>query len=547
MKNLDILSEYDVTIVGGGLAGSTLAHQIRLDQEDRKILVVEANSYPLPLAKFKVGESTVDMAGHYLKDMLGLKNYLEKEQLPKYGLRFFLPAVNNTDITKRVEIGNLKRPESKSYQIDRGHFENHMRNLLLEENVSFIDSAKISDISIGQQSGFHEFTLRREGQEDRKVKSRWLIDASGQAQILKKQLDLTKNVNSNHFSVWFRVNDEVEINALSNDPDWLEKVPEIARKLCTNHLLGEGYWIWIIPLSGGCTSIGIVADCEYHSMNSMNTLPKAFAWLDEQEPQFSRYLRSFSEKVMDFKRMDKFTYSAKQVFSSDRWALTGIAGTFTDPFYSPGTDFIAISNTLINKLIIEDFEGKDISSNAKNYEQMFFSGFDLLLSTVENQYGIFKHNLAMSCKVLWDATTAWSGVGLVFCSDHFTNDNVIEKIGEDLFVMSQLHTTMQQVFRRWSKTISDRSVSDSIIVDRIDNFTQRLQNNLTKQYDDESLVKQIAHNRNVMSTLAVDLFSLVEEKNVEETEIAILVDGYQHQSEIFGELKELLFYSNSVN
>jgi hypothetical protein len=42
------------------------------------------------------------------------------------------------------------------------------------------------------------------------------------------------------------------------------------------------------------------------------------------------------------------------VFSARRWALTGEAGLFLDPFYSPGTDFIAISNTYITELVARD-------------------------------------------------------------------------------------------------------------------------------------------------------------------------------------------------
>ena len=30
------------------------------------------------------------------------------------------------------------------------------------------------------------------------------------------------------------------------------------RKFSTNHLLGEGYWVWLIPLSTGPISIGVV-------------------------------------------------------------------------------------------------------------------------------------------------------------------------------------------------------------------------------------------------------------------------------------------------
>ncbi len=51
------------------------------------------------------------------------------------------------------------------------------------------------------------------------------------------------------------------------------------RKLCTNHLMGEGYWVWLIPLSSGPISIGIVADPRFHPFDEITTLDAAIDWL----------------------------------------------------------------------------------------------------------------------------------------------------------------------------------------------------------------------------------------------------------------------------
>ena len=49
----------------------------------------------------------------------------------------------------------------------------------------------------------------------------------------------------------------------------------------------------------------------------------------------------------------------------ERWALTGEAGLFLDPFYSPGSDFIGISNTYITDLIARDRQGIGGRSGAR--------------------------------------------------------------------------------------------------------------------------------------------------------------------------------------
>ena len=73
----------------------------------------------------------------------------------------------------------------------------------------------------------------------------------------------------------FRQNQEHPINAVWarfsgvkdwDSYDWRERFPDYAvacrtaRSWATNHLMGHGWWCWIIPLRGGDVSAGIVYD-----------------------------------------------------------------------------------------------------------------------------------------------------------------------------------------------------------------------------------------------------------------------------------------------
>lgn len=79
-----------------------------------------------------------------------------------------------------------------------------------------------------------------------RVQCRWIVDAAGRASFLKKRLGLA--MEAPH-----------DINA------WVGRMSERGlRWLSTNHLLDKGYWVWLIPLSSGSTSIGIVADPRIH-------------------------------------------------------------------------------------------------------------------------------------------------------------------------------------------------------------------------------------------------------------------------------------------
>ena len=82
----------DVVILGGGLAGLTLALQLNDTNPDLAIVILERRTFPAPEAAYKVGESTVEIGSHYLSHTLGLQERLEKTQLRKFGLRFFFGA-----------------------------------------------------------------------------------------------------------------------------------------------------------------------------------------------------------------------------------------------------------------------------------------------------------------------------------------------------------------------------------------------------------------------------------------------------------------------
>ena len=92
---------YDVAILGGGLAGLTLAIQLRRTRPGTRVAVLEKRVGPAPGAAFKVGESTVVSGAHYFAEVVGMRDHLEKEHLIKNGLRFFTPAGDNRDSPHR--------------------------------------------------------------------------------------------------------------------------------------------------------------------------------------------------------------------------------------------------------------------------------------------------------------------------------------------------------------------------------------------------------------------------------------------------------------
>ena len=131
----------DLTILGGGLAGLSLALQVRQELPQAKITVLEKRQHPVPEAAHKVGESTVEVAAHYFGRVLGLRDHILDHQLPKLGLRFFFPHGDNNRIEDRLELGGKRYAPCPSYQLDRGRFENHLGDRCLEQDIAFVDQA----------------------------------------------------------------------------------------------------------------------------------------------------------------------------------------------------------------------------------------------------------------------------------------------------------------------------------------------------------------------------------------------------------------------
>ena len=79
IRPLNVARErYDVVIMGGGLAGLTLAIQLKNRRPDTAIAVLEKREGPAPLAAFKVGESTVPSGAHYFEKVVGMEDHLKR-------------------------------------------------------------------------------------------------------------------------------------------------------------------------------------------------------------------------------------------------------------------------------------------------------------------------------------------------------------------------------------------------------------------------------------------------------------------------------------
>jgi flavin-dependent dehydrogenase len=495
-------SHYDVVVLGGGLAGLTLAIQLRQQSAEVRILVIERRAHPVPPAAHKVGESSVEIGAHYFATVLGLKEHLDRDQLRKFGFRFFFSEAR-TDLDQVAELGASRYLATPSYQLDRGIFENFLGEHARSLGVEFVDGAVVRSFDLGASGGAHRVRFAKQDASS-EVECRWLIDASGRAGLLKRKLGLAQDNAHDANAVWFRLATRVDVDEWSSDSAWLARCDPPLRWLSTNHLCGEGYWAWLIPLSSGSHSVGIVCDAKLHPLETMNTFEKALAWFRRYQPRLAQEVESKRHLLQDFCFLRNFSYGCKQVFSADRWALTGEAGLFLDPFYSPGSDFIAISNTYIADLIARDRAGEAFGGRAHAYQQLYFSFYESTLSLYTDQYAIFGDPEVMPVKVIWDYAYYWGVLCQLFFQRRIADTANISRLSVQLNHAKALNLAMQTFMREWSRLSAKRN--DAVMLDQASlPWFAELNRGLRDQLDEAGFRARIIENVALLDTLAREI------------------------------------------
>ena len=120
--------------------------------------------------------------------------------------------------------------------------------------------------------------------------------------------------------------------------------------------MGEGYWVWMIPLASGLLRLGVVYD------KSVVTDPP------KTEAEFVAFLREHrmlrdaldGAELVDYGRMENFARKPTHYLGADRTAWIGTAAGFVDPLYSSGLDFIALQCEYLLELLRREQQGEPL-------------------------------------------------------------------------------------------------------------------------------------------------------------------------------------------
>jgi flavin-dependent dehydrogenase len=388
-------NQLDVAIIGGGLAGSLLARQLSRAVPGHRIAVFDRKvDYT-----HNVGESIVELGSHYLIRRLGLSTYLYERHYPKNGLRFFFDSpAKDCPLSEMSEIGSASLPYLPAFQIDRSRMEHDLLEMSARDGVAVHRGTSVDGIELGSGGRPHRITVS-EGKRSRSFESRWLVDASGRRRTLARLLGLhVDETRLDNASIWGWFEGVADIDELGSE-SFRSRVGHTSRYLSTLHFVNRGYWIWFIPLQNGVTSVGVVCEKPYFERSACDN-DGFSAWL-RQHGAVASLLEG--AKPIATQSLDHLAYGTRRFVSPDRWSLVGEAAAFPDPFYSPGTDFIALENDFVADLITRDLGGeasKAVADRAELYEKFLQFRVEAALRLYRNQYSVIGSYEA--CKLKWD-------------------------------------------------------------------------------------------------------------------------------------------------
>ena len=309
----------DVIVIGGGPAGSTAA--TLLARRGYSVLLLEREKFP----RFQIGESLLP----YNNDLFQRLGVVEKLQNPvartKHGA-FFVTGDGAVSHTFRFGR-HLPKKYASSYQVRRAEFDEMLLRHAQASGVEVREQTSVVEVDASDESRVRVGVRDRDGKRE-SLDARFLVDASGHAAVLGRHLNA--------------IDEEPALRKIAIFAHYtgVSTTPEAIDAGNTDIVMLPDCWFWMIPLSDGTMSVGLVVDRD--TLKSSGLAPEEMLErMIGRTPYVQKRMAQAVRTSQVYVRKD-FSYRMKEVVGKN-WALIGDAAGFFDPIFSTGV-FMAMKS-----------------------------------------------------------------------------------------------------------------------------------------------------------------------------------------------------------
>ena len=334
-------NNYDVIVMGGGPAGSSVASIMA--REGRQVVVFEKEVFP----RHHIGESLMTDTYWTFRRMGLLEKLRDSPFVRKYSVQFANSAGKESRPFYFFEA--VHHESAVTWQVTRAKFDELLINHAAEQGATVHQGVLVKQVLFEGDRAVGVEVQMQDGSRQ-KFFAKVVVDATGQTAML-----------SNKFR--WRVRDpKLKKAVLYSYFKGAHREPDLngGATLVLRTEPGSGGWFWYIPLENDITSVGIVADPEYLLKGRGQDLAKIFQEeIEKCEPCHKRVAKG--ERVDKIYSILDYSYRSKHN-AGNGFIIIGDAYGFLDPIYSSGVLLALKMAELAADAIHDSFQHDDFSA-----------------------------------------------------------------------------------------------------------------------------------------------------------------------------------------